>query len=117
MSFASAKPTNGSKIISKSPLSADEAKWARLTKINWQDPSGKSRVWESAERTTRSKRGIDGNLHSFASIVGQTNTYVLAVGIIAILKEEDGPKIVLGKQYRPPCETMCIEVPAGTCEE
>jgi ADP-ribose pyrophosphatase len=32
---------------------------------------------------------------------------------VAILKEDDGPKIVLGKQYRPPCETMCIEVPAG----
>ena len=38
---------------------------------------------------------------------------LLAVGIIAILNEEDGPKIILGKQYRPPCETMCIEIPAG----
>jgi ADP-ribose pyrophosphatase len=38
---------------------------------------------------------------------------MVAVGIIAILKEEDGPKIVLGKQFRPPCETICIEMPAG----
>jgi len=37
----------------------------------------------------------------------------VAVGIIAVLKEADGPKIVLGKQYRPPLETICIEVPAG----
>ena len=37
----------------------------------------------------------------------------VAVGIIAILKEEDGPKILLGKQFRPPCETVCIELPAG----
>jgi ADP-ribose pyrophosphatase len=45
---------------------------------------------------------------------------IVAVGIIAILKEEDGPKIVLGKQFRPPCETICIEMPAGmflVCDE
>jgi len=58
MSFS--KPTNGSKIVSKGPLSSDEAKWTKLTKINWQDPTGKDRVWESAERSTRSKGGIDG---------------------------------------------------------
>lgn len=40
-------------------------------------------------------------------------SWLVAVGVIAILKEDDGPKIVLGKQYRPPCETMCIELPAG----
>jgi ADP-ribose pyrophosphatase len=34
--------------------------------------------------------------------------------MVAILNEEDGPKIILGKQYRPPCETVCIEMPAGT---
>ena len=37
----------------------------------------------------------------------------LAVGVIAILNEIDGPMIILGKQYRPPCETVCIELPAG----
>jgi hypothetical protein len=58
--MSSSKPTNGSKILSKTPLSAHEAKWTKLTKINWQDPSGKQRVWESAERSTRSKGGIDG---------------------------------------------------------
>ena len=60
---SSAKPTNGSKILSKSPLSANEAKWTRLVKIDWQDPSGKQRIWESAERSTRSKGGIDGTTH------------------------------------------------------
>jgi hypothetical protein len=61
--MSSSKPTNGSKILSKEPLSTHEAKWTKLTKINWQDPSGKKRVWECAERSTRSKGGIDG-LHS-----------------------------------------------------
>ena len=28
----------------------DEAKWIRLNKIDYQDPSGKQRIWESAER-------------------------------------------------------------------
>jgi hypothetical protein len=54
------KPTNGSKILSKTTLPAQEAKWTKLTKINWQDPSGKQRIWESAERSTRSKGGVDG---------------------------------------------------------
>jgi ADP-ribose pyrophosphatase len=57
---ASTRPTNGSQILSKTPLSADEARWIKLTKINWQDPSGKERIWESAERSTRSKGGVDG---------------------------------------------------------
>jgi len=39
--------------------------------------------------------------------------WCVGVGVIAILREDDGPKIVLGKQFRPPCETVCIELPAG----
>jgi ADP-ribose pyrophosphatase len=59
--MSSTTPSNGSKILSKTPLPANEAKWTKLTKINWQDPSGKQRVWESAERSTRGKGGIDGS--------------------------------------------------------
>jgi hypothetical protein len=57
---SSAKPSNGSKILSKTALPANEAKWTKLTKINWQDPSGKHRIWECAERSTRTKGGVDG---------------------------------------------------------
>jgi len=57
---SSSKPTNGSRIVSKEPLFPHEAKWTKLTKINWQDPSGKMRVWECAERSTRGTGGIDG---------------------------------------------------------
>ena len=62
----STKPTNGSKILSKVALPGNEAKWIKLTKINWQDPSGKQRIWESAERSTRNKGGIDGNFTPYS---------------------------------------------------
>jgi hypothetical protein len=72
----SALPSNGSKILSKSPLSPNEAKWTRLTKINWQDPSGHNRLWECAERSTRSKGGIDGRqLRPCVSLSGRNNCY------------------------------------------
>lgn len=35
------------------------------------------------------------------------------MGIIAILKYETGPEILLQKQYRPPVNGVCIEMPAG----
>lgn len=97
-------PTNMSaskaKVISRSPLAADEAKWTRLVKVVWQDPHGKERIWESAERPTRSKTtGVD------------------AVGICAILEKPNGPEILLQKQFRPAVDKVCIEVPAGLIDE
>lgn len=35
------------------------------------------------------------------------------VGIIAVLKKPTGPEILLQKQFRPPVNGVCIEVPAG----
>lgn len=35
------------------------------------------------------------------------------VGIVAILEKASGPEILLQKQYRPPIDKVCIEVPAG----
>lgn len=97
-------PTNMSaskaKVLSRSPLAADEAKWTRLVKVTWQDPHGKERIWESAERPTRSKTtGVD------------------AVGICAILEKPNGPEILLQKQFRPAVDKVCIEVPAGLIDE
>ena len=40
----------------------DSHRWVTLKKINWSDPDGKHRVWESAERKTRGSSGIDGPL-------------------------------------------------------
>lgn len=58
-----------------------------------------TRTWEHAERPTRPKDSdIDG------------------VGILALLHRPGtttGPDIVLQKQYRPPLDRICIEIPAG----
>lgn len=94
------KPSNGSKILQKSDMPLDEAKWTTLKKIEWQDPTGKKRVWESAERVSNQ-----------SSTTG-------AVGIIALLKSSGTKtRIVLEKQYRPPLDAICIEIPAGLIDE
>ncbi|KAL2198392.1 NUDIX hydrolase domain-like protein [Corynascus similis CBS 632.67] len=88
------------KLISSQPLPASEAVWTKLVKKTYKDPNGVTRTWESAERTTRPRNSdIDG------------------VGIVAILEEETGPKIVLQKQYRPPLDKIVIELPAGLIDE
>jgi ADP-ribose pyrophosphatase len=40
-----------------------------------------------------------------------------AVGIVAILEKPTGPELLLQKQYRPPIDKICIEVPAGLVDE
>ncbi|ROV97153.1 hypothetical protein VPNG_08813 [Cytospora leucostoma] len=89
-----------SHIVSVGPLAESEARWTRLVKIQYKDPTGKTRDWESAERPTRPKGSdIDG------------------VGIVAILEKPTGPEIILQKQYRPPADQIMIEVPAGLIDE
>ncbi|KAI4595423.1 hypothetical protein KJ359_006768 [Pestalotiopsis sp. 9143b] len=89
-------------VSSTAPLnqSNDESKWIKLLKIDYKDPTGKARTWESAERLTRPKGGeIDG------------------VGIFAVLEKETGPELILQKQFRPPIDKVTIEVPAGLVDE
>lgn len=33
--------------------------------------------------------------------------------MIAILNDENGPTIILQKEFRPPAGGMCVELPAG----
>ena len=76
-----------------------EAKWITLKKITYQDPSGRQRLWESAERQTR-----------------PTDSEVDAVGIVAILtdpKSTSGPSLLLQKQFRPALNKVTIESPSG----
>ncbi|KAM4063699.1 NUDIX domain-containing protein [Hirsutella rhossiliensis] len=88
--------SSDAKVLSHGPLSDDEARWIKLTKITYRDPAGTTRTWESAERRTRpATTDIDG------------------VGIVAILDKPSGKEIVLQKQYRPPIDMVTIEVPAG----
>ncbi|KAK7985107.1 hypothetical protein PG988_002729 [Apiospora saccharicola] len=91
---------NDAKVVSTQPLDTNDAKWIKLLKIDYEDARGKKRTWETAERRTRPKGGdIDG------------------VGIVAILEKPTGPEIVLQKQFRPPIDKVCIEVPAGLVDE
>lgn len=74
-----------------------DCKWIGLEKITYKDPNGKERAWDSAVRTTRNSGNIDG------------------IGMFTILRYKDGTpdQVLLQKQFRPPVEGVCIEVPAG----
>ncbi|KAF7796788.1 hypothetical protein EIP86_007972 [Pleurotus ostreatoroseus] len=90
------------KIVSKEDLPPSEAKWVTLQKINWTDPDGKQRAWESAERKTRGSSGID------------------AVAILAILRSESNafpPSTVIVEQFRPPVDSYVVELPAGLIDK
>lgn len=89
------------KLLSSRPAQPGECKWIGLEKLTYQDPNGQQREWDSAVRTTRSTGGVDG------------------IGILTILKYKDGrpEEIVLQKQFRPPVEGVCIEMPAGLIDE
>ncbi|KPI37770.1 ADP-ribose pyrophosphatase [Cyphellophora attinorum] len=89
------------KVLNVEPIKPEEAKWIRLNKINYQDPSGGKRVWESAERQTR-----------------RAHTEADGVGVIAILQFPNKPaSLLLQKQFRPPVNRVTIEVPSGLIDE
>lgn len=75
----------------------DQGNWIQTRKINYTDPAGRARVWEMAVRTTRTETtGLD------------------AVSILGLLRDDRSPKkVVLVKQFRPPCSSVVIELPAG----
>ncbi|KAK5108469.1 hypothetical protein LTR62_008287 [Meristemomyces frigidus] len=88
------------KIDKISPLTADEAKWTELRKIDWTDQTGRQRVWEAAARKTRKSSGVD------------------AVAIAPILRHPNKPpSTLIILQYRPPVEAICVEFPAGLIDE
>jgi 8-oxo-dGTP pyrophosphatase MutT (NUDIX family) len=73
--------------------------WISLKRLQYEDPDGKTRPYEMAQRTTR-KGEVDG------------------VGIVTIIgyggeREEE---IVLVTQFRPACGKEMVEVPAGLCD-
>ena len=69
-------------------------------RITYADPNGTQRTWESGERLTR-----------------VTGSDIDGVGVVAVLRDpknpDESPRIVLQKQWRPPINATCIEVPAG----
>ncbi|KAF2808844.1 putative ADP-ribose pyrophosphatase [Mytilinidion resinicola] len=90
-----------SKVTATEPLDPKDARWVKLVKLTYTDPTATVRTWESAERLTRPHgSAIDG------------------VGIIAIMQNDPAhpsapPRILLQKQFRPPIDQVVIEVPAG----
>ncbi|KAG7703649.1 hypothetical protein KL933_004875 [Ogataea haglerorum] len=87
---------NAAKVTNVRPMANEDAKWLQLSRIDYLSPDGKARQWEMASRRTRPK-----------------GTSVDGVGIIAIIEKDSGPEVVLQKQFRPPVEGVCIEMPAG----
>ncbi|KAF7971636.1 hypothetical protein HWV62_20668 [Athelia sp. TMB] len=81
------------KILSAEELPASEAKWITLKKLKWSDPDGKERIWECAERKTRSSAGVDA-VAVLAIIRSKTNAFPLSTVII--------------EQYRPPIDKFII---------
>ncbi|KXJ93693.1 NUDIX hydrolase domain-like protein [Microdochium bolleyi] len=113
------------KVLSTEPLAPDEAKWTKLVKITYADQTGAQRTWESAERTTRPVScGIDGvgivailRYPSSSSSTSATPATTNGTTTSHSGKAKEEPQIVLQKQYRPPIDAICIEVPAGLVDE
>ncbi|KAM5344695.1 hypothetical protein ACJ41O_010557 [Fusarium nematophilum] len=84
-------------VITKvSDLSASDAKWVTLKKIEYVDQVGKPRTWEVATRKTRGKSGVD----------------AVAMGNI-LLHPSKPPSTMIVIQYRPPLDAYTVEWPAG----
>ncbi|KAI5207000.1 putative ADP-ribose pyrophosphatase [Aureobasidium subglaciale] len=76
------------RVIKDEPLTSSEAKWIELKRI----------TYNNAENVTKT-------------------CLIDAVGIVAILEKPSGPELLLQRQYRPPIDKICIEVPAGLVDE
>lgn len=76
-------------------------RWISSKRIEWVGVDGRTRFWESVERTTRphdSGSGAD------------------AVALVAKTRGKDS-QILLIKQFRPPLGKYCLEMPAGLIDE
>lgn len=84
-------------ICTEYTLCNSDAKQSRSTYV---EADGKHRTWEWAKRLSRPK-----------------NSEIDGVDIVAILAKSEGPEILLQKQFRPPVNKVCVELPAGLIDE
>lgn len=75
-------------------------RWVKLQTLTYTDPTGRTRKWDRATRTTRlSSHGPDG------------------VAILALLRHRNEPyekaEVLLITQFRPPVDAVTVELPAG----
>lgn len=83
-------------VTSVSDMSASDARWITLKKIDFIDQAGTPRTWEAATRKTTSKAGVD----------------AVAIGNV-LLHPSKPPSTMLVIQYRPPIGKYTVEWPAG----
>ncbi|KAK1753954.1 ADP-ribose pyrophosphatase [Echria macrotheca] len=91
--------TSEAKVTSVKPLDNHDAKWLNLVQIEYTNLDGEPRTWEAVRRTTRPK-----------------DSPVDAVHIIATRsspESENGPEVLLERQFRPPAGKIVVEFPAG----
>jgi ADP-ribose pyrophosphatase len=88
-------------IKSKVDYSPAGFRWLQLKRIEWVDPNGRSRFWESVERAT--------------TVVDEHNEDGAdAVAVVAKATDGDNNRsILIIKQFRPPVGKYCLELPAG----
>ncbi|XP_057180418.1 ADP-sugar pyrophosphatase [Triplophysa rosa] len=97
--MSSPKKTTEPHVVKEEVLAS--GKWVKLEKTTYVDPSGSTRIWETAKRTTR--------------VAG---TAADGVGIIALLKRTlHKDCVVMVKQFRPPMGCYTLEFPAGLIDE
>ncbi|KAI8052425.1 NUDIX hydrolase domain-like protein [Syncephalis plumigaleata] len=81
-------------VLRSESLSDADAKWICLQRLVYRDGHGKERLWECANRKTRTG-ACDAAL------------------IVPILRTPTERHLVLVRQFRPPVGKICVEFPAG----
>ena len=86
-----------SKIVGKTDVAS--TRWIKLQTIAYEDPTGRSRKWDMASRTTK-----------------RHDAPADAVAILALLRRQEKPddvEMLLVQQFRPPVDAITVELPAG----
>ena len=76
-------------------------RWLRLETVDYSDEQGTVRKWDRAVRTTKKGPSVSAD----------------AVAMTVLLDTEEGEKLVLVRQFRPPLGAYTIELPAGLVDE
>lgn len=89
------------------------------TSITYTDPTSQIRTWESAYRPTRPTNS-DIDAIGIAAILQPSPTLSSSTKVsplVAQVQASGKPCLLLQRQFRPPVEKVCVEVPAGLVDE
>eukprot|EP01025_Chloroclados_australasicus_P053819 TRINITY_DN6364_c0_g1_i2.p1 TRINITY_DN6364_c0_g1~~TRINITY_DN6364_c0_g1_i2.p1 ORF type:complete len:332 (+),score=30.10 TRINITY_DN6364_c0_g1_i2:749-1744(+) len=93
----------GCKVVSRQAFGPTGFQYLKVHRLQWLDPKGKQRVWEYV--SSRSSNGLPA---------------VTAVAIYARIHSKSGnqsPLIPVVTQFRPPLNSVTLELPAGLIDE